>query len=82
MRLCLGSSLLLPRKPMNIKQILIKAGVKNLREFGYEFCNADNIMTDEVYSQFFLSMLNDNRGLGVDREIDELVQEIKQSANQ
>ena len=67
---------------MNIKQILIKAGVKNLREFGYEFCNADNIMTDEVYSQFFLSMLNDNRGLGVDREIDELVQEIKQSANQ
>lgn len=54
------------------EQKLIKAGVNNLHEFGYPGCNEENILTDKIYSAFFVSMLKDNYGKGVDSEIDSL----------
>jgi len=58
-----------------MKDKLIAAGVKNLREFGYPKCNAENILTDMVYKAFFVSMLKDNKGHSpqVDKAIDELL---------
>jgi hypothetical protein len=56
---------------------LIKAGVRNLKEYGYPDANADNILTDMIYAGFFKSMLEDNRGLGADAEIDTLIAEIE-----
>jgi len=57
-----------------IRDKLIAAGVKNLQEFGYPSCNKDNILTDYVFSRFFLSMLEENKGHGkdIDAAIDEL----------
>jgi hypothetical protein len=62
-----------------IRQKLIEAGVKNLQRFGYPDCNAENILTDYVYKQFFLSMLNDNisRDKKIDEEIEKLKKEIE-----
>lgn len=45
-----------------IQQKLIQAGVKNLKEFGYPECDETSILTDKVYSRFFLSMLDDHMG--------------------
>jgi hypothetical protein len=59
-----------------VREKLIKAGVRNLKEFGYEHVDDKNILTDVVYSQFFLSMLKDNLGHGFDSEINHLIQEI------
>lgn len=61
-----------------IRQKLIEARVKNLKEFGYEYTDTENILTDEIYSVFFLSMLNDNKGhrADIDKEIDTLISEI------
>lgn len=59
-----------------IRDKLIAAGVRNLREFGYPHVTADNLLTDEVYSAFFASMLRDNKGNGVDTEIDALLSEL------
>ena len=36
-----------------IKKKLLKAGVKNLKEFGYPSVNEENILTDIVYGGFF-----------------------------
>lgn len=52
-----------------VQKKLIAAGVKNLKEFGYEHVDEKNILTDMVYSQFFLGMLNDNMGHGFDSDI-------------
>ena len=62
-----------------IRQHLISAGVKNLKEFGYINVTSENIITDEVYSQFFKSMLEENIGQNekVDEVINQLLQEIK-----
>tara|TARA_R110002096_G_scaffold55110_2_gene141875 strand:- start:77 stop:280 length:204 start_codon:yes stop_codon:yes gene_type:complete len=62
-----------------IERKLIQAGVKNLREFGYPKANDENILTDIVYSGFFKSMLDDNKGQGVDVEIDSLLAKIKEA---
>lgn len=56
---------------------LIAAGVRNLQVFGYGAANKDNILTDEVFSAFFLSMLKDNKGKGADEAIDSLIAEIE-----
>ena len=58
-----------------IRDKLIAAGVKNLQEFGYPSCNKDNILTDYVFSRFFLSMLGENKGHGkdIDAAIGELI---------
>jgi hypothetical protein len=56
---------------------LIAAGVKNLREFGYPSCTAENILTDDIFKAFFVGMLKDNKGKGADKEIDALLAELK-----
>lgn len=56
---------------------LIAAGVRNLKEFGYDAVNSENILTDTVFSMFFKSMLKDNLGMGADQEIKALLAEIE-----
>lgn len=58
---------------LRIQAKLVDAGVKNLREYGYPNVDAKNIMTDQIYSAFFKSMLQDNLGKGVDAEINDLL---------
>lgn len=43
-----------------IRDGLLEAGVRNLKEFGYEGANKTNIVTDKVYSEFFKKMLEDD----------------------
>jgi hypothetical protein len=59
-----------------IRASLIKAGVRNLKEFGYPMVNETNILTDSVFKKFFGSMLRDNLGQGADAAIKALLQEI------
>lgn len=61
-----------------LRKQLISAGVKNLREFGYQTCNETNILTDYIFKKFFLSMLKENKGLrpDIDSEIKALEKEI------
>jgi hypothetical protein len=40
---------------------LVSAGVKQLRDFGYPKCNASNITKDKIYRLFFLKMLEGTR---------------------
>lgn len=54
-----------------IREHLLKAGVKNLKEFGYPLVTTETILTDEVYKEFFKSMLEDN--LGNSNQIDEVI---------
>lgn len=64
-----------------IKYHLLKAGVKNLKEFGYPDVDTENILTDIVYSEFFKGMLNENKGEStkqVDDVIDELLSVVEQ----
>jgi len=64
---------------MSIRDKLIAAGVMNLREFGYPSCDEKNILTDMVFSRFFVSMLKDNKGRAgaeVDSVIDSLLKEL------
>lgn len=42
-----------------IRKMMINAGVKNLKEFGYPSASAENILIDRIYSQLFKSMLKD-----------------------
>lgn len=49
-----------------MRKKLIESGVRNLRAYGYPGCNADNILTDRIYSAFFASMLKDNKGHSAD----------------
>jgi hypothetical protein len=61
-----------------IREHLLKAGLKNLKEFGYPEVTTETILTDEVYKEFFKSMLEDNKGNGkqVDEVIDQLLSEV------
>ncbi|MGK9450306.1 hypothetical protein ACSSZE_03435 [Acidithiobacillus caldus] len=64
-----------------VRDHLIENGVKNLRRFGYPSVNKDNILTDYLFSRFFLNMLEDNKGsknANVEREIDQLIAEINE----
>ena len=62
----------------DIRNQLLRAGVKNLKAFGYPGVNETNIVTDELYSAFFESMLKENKGNSVshDEAIDGLLKEI------
>jgi hypothetical protein len=60
----------------DIRSKLIDAGVKNLREFGYPMVNKNNILTDDVFKRFFVSMLRDNLGQGADDAINGLLTEL------
>jgi hypothetical protein len=59
-----------------IRASLIKAGVRNLKEFGYPMVNEKNILTDDVFKRFFVSMLRDNLGKGADDTINALLKEL------
>lgn len=61
-----------------IRKHLLCAGVRNLHEYGYPHCTVSNILTDKIYSSFFKSMLESNKGYGVaaDAEIDKLLADI------
>ena len=79
----LGAVLLTNLNKMTNEQIrehLLKAGVKNLKEFGYPEITTETILTDEVYKDFFKSMLEDNKGNGkqLDEVIDQLLLEVAQ----
>lgn len=64
-------------RKLTVREHLLAAGVKNLREFGYPDCTAENILTDLIYRQFFVSMLRDNYGQDsrADVEIAKLLRE-------
>lgn len=52
---------------MNDEQIrgaILRAGVRNLKEFGYANVTEQNILTDYVFSQFFKGMLEDEENDG------------------
>ena len=65
-----------------IKKKLLKAGVKNLKEFRYPSVNEENILTDIVYGGFFKSMLKENKGHApsVDEVIEELLGQVNKDA--
>ena len=59
-----------------VRAKLIKAGVRNLKEFGYPDVDEKNILTDMIFKEFFRSMLKDNLGKGADKEINALLAEL------
>jgi hypothetical protein len=63
----------------DIKQHLLNAGVRNLKEFGYEYVTTESIITDEVYKMMFIPMLKENLGMGkqIDEVINSILSEIK-----
>lgn len=67
---------------MSLRRKLIDAGVRNLREFGYGAADANNILTDPVFTRFFKSMLEENKGHSADYDlaIDGLLEEIGKAA--
>ena len=68
-----------PKMQKSIRDKLVEAGVKNLKEFGYPSCNNQNILTDRIFKPFFVSMLRENLGKGVDAEIKALLKECGES---
>lgn len=63
-----------------VREHLIKAGIKNLNEFGYPNVTEQNMLTDFVYAKMFQSMLKENLGQSnmiVDMAIEELLKEIE-----
>jgi hypothetical protein len=57
-----------------IREHLLKAGVKNLKEFGFDEVTTKTILTDKVYSEFFKSMLKDN--LGYTKRVDGVINQL------
>lgn len=66
-------------KNEEIKEKLIIAGVNNLKEFGYPYVTVKNILTDEVYKNFFASMLPDN--IGHSKQVDEVIEQLLKELN-
>jgi hypothetical protein len=57
-----------------IREHLLKAGVKDLIEFGYPNVTTETILTDKIYKEFFKIMLNGNLGNG--KQLDEVINQI------
>ncbi len=57
-----------------IREHLLKAGVKNLKEFGYPEVTTETILTDEIFKMFFKPMLEDNLGNG--KQFDEVINQL------
>jgi len=57
-----------------IKEKLIRNGIRNLTTFGYEFVTEKNILTDDVYKLFFKEMLESN--LGIDNQVDKAINDL------
>lgn len=68
---------------MEIKKLLIRNGVNNLKYFGYKDVNEENIFSDFMYRDFFKRMLEDNLGHreDVDKVINELLNKIQEHGN-
>jgi len=66
------------KKAIDVRDGLINNGVKNLKEYGYPAVDKDNILTDQIYSAFFKSMLEENIGVSptFDSAISGLIAEI------
>lgn len=62
---------------MTLEDQIILRGVQNLKEYGYQNVDEKNIITDRIYSAFFLSMLEDNLGKGADEQITALIEKVK-----
>lgn len=60
-----------------VTKMLLNAGVKNLNEFGYPGCNADNITSDMLYKSFFEKMLEETKGRGYDDEVNDLLEKCR-----
>ena len=69
-------------KDDQVRERLLAAGVRNLKQYGYPSVDAENILQDQIYSMFFRSMLNDNLGAGdqIDAVIKSLRDEIDAKA--
>lgn len=81
-RLSINQNRIKSRKCNGMRQKIIKQGVKNLREYGYPSCNEENILTDMIYSKFFLIILRDNLESAPDSAKDviaELIKEIEKA---
>lgn len=65
-------------KTKNIKQHLLQKWAENLIEFWYSNATPENILTDEIYKEFFKWMLEENKWANetIDTVIDELLQQI------
>lgn len=62
-----------------IRFLIIRKAIQNMKEFGYENVTTENILTDEVYKLYFKSMLDENVGQGgnqVNIVITELLKEV------
>ena len=61
----------------DIRTRILKRAVLNLKEFGYENCNEDNILTDEVYKIFFKKQLEnvqvESKNADVEKVITDLI---------
>lgn len=64
-----------------IREGLLKAGVKNLKTYGYPAVTTDNITTDLIYSAFFTTMLEETRGNSkqIDSVVNSLIDAIKEN---
>ena len=69
-----------------IRTGLLNAGVNNLKEFGYSTVSVENILTDYVYSKFFLKMLEetieDAPSVEITQVAEKLVAEIAETGNE
>ncbi len=61
------------------REKVIEVAVKAAHEFGYPDCDKNNILTDEVYKMFFVSILRQSLGpsMAINDEIKKLVNEIE-----
>lgn len=59
-----------------IRLELMKKGVENLHEYGYPTASLENILTDQIFSRFFESMLRDNEGK-MTPQVDAVIAEIR-----
>lgn len=67
------------KRRARVRQSLLEAGVRNLKEFGYPDVTVENILTVDVFKRFFKSMLEDNVGKGgalQNEEMEKLLKEI------
>lgn len=67
---------------ISLEDRLKQNGVRNMREIGYVECDTDNILTHEIYSAFFTSMLEGDIGKlpDVDYAIRNLLSIIRENA--
>jgi hypothetical protein len=63
-------------KKQNIKEELLEQGVEKLQRFGFVNVNKQNISIDEVYSLYFLKILNEMLGENLEKDI--AIKELKQ----